>query len=209
MSLKDQLKLSFPYLNVALCEEIGDHAVQKLIPANTEILREGQYVKVIPLLVSGLIKVYTKQDDRELLLYYIQAEESCIMSFSAAISNEPSKIFAITEEETHAILIPVDKIPRWIRQYPDFNTLFYDQYKVRYTELLDTIQHLLFDKLDKRLLDYLEKKVSVTGKTTLQISHRQIANELGTAREVVTRILKKLEIDQRIKQTSNGIEIII
>ncbi|MBR09282.1 MAG: Crp/Fnr family transcriptional regulator [Rickettsiales bacterium] len=194
-------------LNPLLAQEIEANSQVMTIEANTELLHEGQYVKVIPLVISGLIKVYTRQEDRELLLYYIQPDESCIMSFSASIENEPSRIYAKTEETSEILLIPTSKIPTWRSSYPDFNTLFFKQFNQRYVDLLDTINHLLFHKMDQRLHNYLQEKAKITGKNPIKISHKQIANEIGTVREVVTRVLKKLESEGKITQSDNQIEI--
>ncbi|HCX23539.1 MAG: Crp/Fnr family transcriptional regulator [Flammeovirgaceae bacterium] len=194
-------------LNPLLAQEIEANSQVMTIEANTELLHEGQYVKVIPLVISGLIKVYTRQEDRELLLYYIQPDESCIMSFSASIENEPSRIYAKTEETSEILLIPTSKIPIWRSSYPDFNTLFFKQFNQRYVDLLDTINHLLFHKMDQRLHNYLQEKAKITSKNPIKISHKQIANEIGTVREVVTRVLKKLESEGKIIQSDNHIEI--
>jgi len=194
----------FPLFPDDLLEEINQNSILKTIPEDTEILREGQYIKVIPIVISGLIKVFTRYEERELLLYYIKPNESCIMSFSASLKNQPSKIFAVTEENTEALLLPVDKVVGWTRQFPDINTLFFQQFNIRYSELLDTINHLLFDQLDKRLYDYLLRKSALTNTNPLKISHRQIAGELGTAREVISRVMKKLENEGKVKQGNNN-----
>lgn len=198
----------FSNLTPALLQEIEQDGIIQDLPENMEILKEGQYVKVIPVVLNGLIKVYTRHEDKELLLYYIKPNESCIMSFTASLKNDPSRVFAITEEPTKALLLPVDSVSKWIKQFPDINTLFFQQYNLRYGEMLDTINHILFDKLDKRLLDHLTLKSSLTGKNPIKISHRQIANELGTAREVISRIMKKLESEGLVIQHSHEIEIL-
>lgn len=196
------------YLNPDLVSEILSLASINDIEKNTEILREGQYVKVIPIVIEGLIKVFTSHQDKELLLYYIRPNESCIMSFAAGLRNEPSKVFAATEEDTTALLLPVDEVFKWTKQFPDINTLFFQQYNLRYSDLLDTIHHVLFDKLDKRLYNYLREKVRLTNQNPIKISHRQIASELGTVREVISRTMKKLEAEQLLKQHSNNIELL-
>ena len=208
MDLAIQIKHQFPHFNSDLISEMLQFAIEKEIPKETELLREGQYIKVIPLVFSGLIRVFTRHEDKELLLYYIKPNESCIMSFSAGINNQPSKIYAETEEDSHLLLIPVDKLIRWTKQFPDFNSLFFLQYNLRYSDLLDTINSLLFDKLDKRVYDYLKEKVAVTQHNPLKISHRQIASELGTAREVISRIVKKLELEGKVKQCPTTIEVL-
>ena len=100
-----------------------------------------------------------------------------------------------------------EKITKWITEFPAINTLFYNQYDLRYAELIDSIQHLLYYKLDKRILDYLKDKIEVLGNNPIKISHKEIANDLGTAREVVSRLIKKLEHDQILKQNHDSIEL--
>lgn len=195
-------------LDPDLARLIKSEAIVQDFPKDMEILRHGQYIKVIPIVIEGLIKVLTQFEDKELLLYYIQPQESCIMSFAASLKNEPSPVSAIVEENTTALLLPVDKVSKWTKQFPDLNGLFFQQYNLRYSELLNTIQHLLFSKLDQRIYDYLKKKCEMKSSGLLKISHRQIAEELGTAREVVSRILKKLESDKRLEQTQDGIRIL-
>jgi len=208
MSQEQDISKAFPYLNPLLVSQMMKVSFMKEIPKNTEILREGQFVKVIPIVLEGLIKVFTRHNDKELLLYYIRPEESCIMSFSASLKNEPSRVFAYAEKETTALLLPVDKVSHWIKEYPNFNNLFYQQYNLRYSELLDTIHHVLFEKMDTRLYDYLKEKVQLTGDNPLKVSHRLIASELGTAREVISRVMKKLELEAKVKQHNNAIEIL-
>ncbi|NUN99568.1 MAG: Crp/Fnr family transcriptional regulator [Saprospiraceae bacterium] len=208
MESKIDLAKILPHLNEDLVSEIMLASTVKDVPKGTEILRIGQYVKVIPFVLKGLIKVFSSYEDKELLLYYIRPHESCVMSFTAHLKNEPSLVFALTEEDTTILLLPVDKVSHWIRRYPDINQLFFQQYNLRYNDLIDTINHLLFDKMDKRLYDYLQEKVTITKKNPLKISHRQIAGELGTAREVVSRVMKKLEVEGKVKQSGNYIELL-
>lgn len=208
MLSKENIESSLSHLKPKLVSAMLLEGELKDIPAGTEILREGQYVKVIPIVIKGLIKVLTRHDDKELLLYYIRPKESCIMSFAASLKNEPSRVFASTEEDTQALLLPVDKVSKWTAQFPDINNLFFQQYNMRYADLLDTIHHVLFDKLDKRLYDYLVEKVALTKQNPLKMSHREIANELATAREVISRTMKKLESENLIKQHSNSIELL-
>ena len=196
------------HLHPDLVSEILKTSITKVIPKDTEILREGQYVKVIPLVLEGLIKVFTSHEDKDLLLYYIRPNESCIMSFAASLNNEPSKVIALTEEDTTALLLPVEQVAKWTKQFPDINALFFQLYNIRYSELLDTIHNVLFHKMDIRLYDYLQEKVSLTNKNPLKLSHRKIANDLGTAREVISRVMKKLENEGMVKQHTNSIEIL-
>ncbi|HAS43787.1 MAG TPA: Crp/Fnr family transcriptional regulator [Microscillaceae bacterium] len=204
----DKITEKLAHLNPKFVNEIAQHASTLQVPQDTEILREGQYVKVIPVVLEGLIKVFTRYEDKELLLYYIQPKESCIMSFSANRNNEPSKIFAIAEEDSEILLLPGQKLQEWQQQYTDVHQLFFQQYNLRYAELLSTIQHLLFDKMDKRIYDYLKEKVRLTQKNPIKITHRKIADELGTAREVISRMMKKLENEGKVSQNQEGIKVL-
>ena len=202
----DRSILSF--LKPELVDKIVDQSSLKKIPKGTEILREAQYVKVLPIVMSGLVKVYSRFDDKELLIYYIEPAQSCVMTFYAALKNTPSKVFATTEQDSEILLIPVQLLPQWLKEYPDFNELFYNQFNLRYSELLDTIGHLLLNRMDTRLLDHLKRKSELMENQSIRMSHSQIANELGTAREVITRVLKKLENEGKVIQKSGEIQVI-
>mgnify|MGYP001819139336 CR=1 FL=1 len=206
-SIESQISEVLKPLGPPLADQIKEYSICKEIQANTELLREGQYIKLIPIVIQGIIKVFTKYEDRELLLYYIQPKESCIMSFSACIHNQPSQVYAIAEETSTVLLLPVEKAIVFMKQYPNFNRLFFELYNKRYIELLDTIHHVLFDKMDKRLYEHIKNKSNLLHENPIKISHQQLANELGTVREVVTRLLKKLEIDGLISQEAEGIRV--
>ena len=198
----------FPGLSQQLTSEIMENSNIIDIPGNVEVMREGQYVKAVPIVTKGLIRVYTRNEDKELLLYYIQPGESCIMSFDACLKNIPSKVYASTEKDSSVLLMPTDNVFRWMKEYTEFNSLFFLQYNLRYNELLIMINNLLFEKMDVRILELLKAKMKVTGINPVKISHRQIANDLGTAREVVSRVMKKLEHEGKVKQLATEIKII-
>ncbi len=208
MNQEELIRTELSFLGNNLLNDIIDSSTLLNFKKGTELLREGQFVKVIPIVLEGVIKVFSRYEDKELLLYYIKPAESCVMSFAASLKNTPSQVFAITEEETTVLLLPVSKVDGWVKKFPNFNQLFFEQYNVRYNELLKTINHLLFDKLDVRLYTYLVEKKDITKKNPIKISHRQIANELGTAREVISRLIKKLEGEKKVKQLTNHIEIL-
>ncbi|MBV7268824.1 Crp/Fnr family transcriptional regulator [Winogradskyella luteola] len=201
----DESVLSF--LKPPLLEKVLAESSINTFPKGTEILREEQYVKVLPIVLEGIVKVYSRFNDKELLLYYIQPSQSCVMTFYASLKNTPSKVYASIEEDAKILLVPVRLLPKWLNDFPDFNQLFYDQFNLRYSELLDTIGHLLTDRMDKRLYEHLKNKAEVTNSISIKMSHSQIANELGTAREVITRMLKKLEIEGKITQDSGEIKL--
>lgn len=208
---KDELTIltqAFPFLSRDFIQTLITESEIITLEPDTEILRAGQYVKVIPLVIDGIIKVFTNKVDKDLLLYYIEPQESCIMSFTASLKNEPSKVYAITETPTTVLLIPVDKVALWRKEHPAFNAIFFQQYDQRYSDLLNTINQMLFDKLDQRLLHYLEKKRDLINDSILKIAHKEIAHDLGTSREVISRIIKKLEREQILIQHKNFIEML-
>lgn len=202
-----EIQKFLPGFDAELTAAIAEHGLIREVPAGMEILREGQPIRSVPIVLEGLVKVFTRQGEKELLLYYIGSTESCIMSFSSGLSSAPSRIFAITEEASLLLLLPAEKLTAWVKRYPALNELFFRQYNLRYTEMLDTINALLFGKMDHRLYQYLLEKSRLKGGKVLDIRHKQIAAELGTAREVITRVLKRLEQEGKIRQVAGGIEI--
>ena len=208
MTYEELLLKKLGFLEKELLEQLLEQSTIKEFPAGIELVRTGQYVKVIPIVLSGLVKVLTQHEDKEYLLYYIKPNESCVMSLTAGIKRQQSLIEAITETESVLLLIPSDKIEHWIDQYPRLNKLFYQQYEDRYTDMIETVHHLLFDKLDKRIIHYLKEKSETLNQNPIKISHRQIAQDLGTAREVVSRVMKQLERDHLVKQLSDAIQLL-
>lgn len=199
---------SLPFLEADLVKEILDCSIVESFPKQTVLIREGQYVKHLPVVFDGIIKVYSQFDGKELLLYYIKSKQSCIVSFAAATYNQPSDIYAITESESKILLLPSSKIVLWTNKYPRFNKLFLGLYHQRYLDLLETVNQLVFKTLDQRLMSYLNNLSKETGSALLNIRHHEIARDLGSAREVVTRVIKKLEKEQKVIQSSNGIELL-
>lgn len=203
-SLRQKLKL----FSDELIDEI--YAKSKIIdvPAGTQILRLGQYVKVLPIVLSGRVKVFAYGDEKEFLLYYIRENESCIMSFSALLNNEVSKICAIAEDTTTILTLPGEDVLKWTKKFPEFNHFYLKYYQHKYDDLLETLRLVVFEKLDTRILKYLIERSKISGKEGVRVTHKEISTDLGTSREVVTRIIKKLETEQYIKIEKNFIKIL-
>jgi len=208
MQSEVKISQSLSFLEKELIIEILSVSQQHSYPAQTTLIREGQFIKQLPVIIEGKVKVYSQFDAKELLLYEIMPKQSCIMSFAAAIYNRPSSITAITDSETELLLIPTEKITPWKDKYPRFNQLFFDLYHMRYLDLLETINQLIFKSLDERLFNYLNKIKVTSESATIKLKHHEIARDLGTAREVISRILKKLEKERKIEQSSYGIKIL-
>ncbi len=207
MSFTD-LQQQFPFFNKVLVETITRECEFISVPKHQEILRKGQYVKVIPVVLKGLLRVYTTHEDKELLLYHIKASESCVMSFAAGIKNGTSEINAQTLEETEILLLPADRLKKWLQQYPELNLLFNSQYEMRYADLLNTIENMVFHKMHERILNLLHDKAALTNSQIIKISHQALADDLATSREVISRVLKKLENDNKLVLSHQTIEIL-
>lgn len=199
-----ELKTLLPFIELPFIEVLLAQGSIMKVNAGEALIKQDGYIPGLPVVLEGSIKVYTTYDDKSLLLYYIGAGQSCVMSFSSCLKGTPSQIHATTEKESLILLLPIPKIESWLKQYPSFNTLFYAQFDMRYKDLLTNIQQLLFQKLDTRLLDYLIKKQAVLGNVAFKITHQEIATDLGTAREVISRTLKKLENEGLVTHTKDG-----
>ncbi len=201
------LKKLIPQVDAGLIQFIADEAIEMGVAADTALLKTGNYVQAVPLVIKGLIRVSRIEKDKELLLYYIHPGEMCIMSFSACCSNSASLIEAVTLEETKLLLIPSAKIREWIAKYPSFNYFVYEMFNKRYLDLIDTIDQLIFNRLDERLFNYLKEKTLLSGNNVVNITHQQIATDMATAREVISRLLKKLEREKKIATGRNQLTV--
>ncbi|WP_336732250.1 Crp/Fnr family transcriptional regulator [Chryseobacterium sp. VD8] len=197
----------FGFLGNDFLKELDKHAVVTEIKAKTEIVREGQKNKFVPFLIKGSIRVFSLNDGRELIYYYIRANDSCLMTFSSIFTDYTSRIYAVTEEDSEVLLFPVSVVHRWLIKFPEINRLFYSEYDKRFIDLMNMVNDAVFHRLDKRVLNYIKQQISATGNNPIKLTHREIANSLGTSREVVSRVLKKIENEGEIIQTKEGIKI--
>jgi len=178
--------------------------------AGTVILKQGAYIKVIPLLISGLAKVFKQESENgnEVLLYYIKPGESCAMSMITLLRNDTSKVKAVIEEDAEIVVIPADKALLIAKKYPKWNEFIYALFDQKYEELLHVVEILTFSKKDKRLLEYLKKEARLKGSSILKTTHQHIAYDLGSSREVISRLLKKLENEGIVILRQGEIELV-
>lgn len=168
----------------------------KSIRANEVIINDASYIKFIPIVLKGSLKVFRLEpNDKEILLYYIRPGETCVTSFFGGMHQEISKIKAVAEEDTEILFVPSEKIVSLVKEFPDWVEYILKMYHKRFEELLDVVNALAFQKVDERILNFLQTKSNLLHTNKLEITHEQIANEVGTARVVVSRILKRLEED--------------
>ncbi|OBW40909.1 Global nitrogen regulator [Chryseobacterium sp. MOF25P] len=192
-----------------LVEKLYLNGNKKTYKEGDIILDENSSIRAIPIVMKGMIKVIrTEEDGREILLYYIQAGESCIMSFLGGMHNEKSIVKAEVEEDTEILFLPVDKVSLFIKEYPEWLDYIFRLYHKRFEELLDIINAIAFKKVDERLLNLLIKKTEISQSKTIITTHEQLANELGTARVVVSRLLKQLEDTGKLKLGRNKITLL-
>lgn len=198
---------AMPALEAPLVERMLREGRVVEVPAGTELLREGAYVRELPVLLDGLVRVFIGHEDKELLLYYIEPSDSCVMSFAAMMGHAPSRINAVAERDSVLLMVPEPKVKSWLREFPSLNALFLEQYHERYNDMLRTVEQVAFGDLASRLMDHLTRLSEVTNTRVLHVKHAKLAQELGTAREVVTRTLRKLEQEGRITQDADGIHL--
>ena len=192
-----------------LVQKLYEYGITKTYQEGDIILDENSSIRSIPIVMKGMMKVIrTEEDGREILLYYIKAGESCIMSFLGGMHNEKSIVKAEVEEDTEILFLPVDKVSLFIKEYPEWLDYIFRLYHKRFEELLDIINAIAFKKVDERLLNLLQKKSKLSNSSTIIITHEQLANELGTARVVVSRLLKQLEEEGKLKLGRNKIQLL-
>ncbi|WP_267402165.1 MULTISPECIES: Crp/Fnr family transcriptional regulator [unclassified Chryseobacterium] len=197
----------FGFLGSDFSSELQKHAIITSIKAKTEIIREGQKNKYVPFLIKGSIKVYSLNDGRELIYYYIRPNDSCLMTFSSIFTDYTSRVYAIAEDESEVMLIPVSVVHEWLIKYPEINRIFYSEYDKRFSDVMNMVNDAVFHRLDKRVLNYIKQQINITGNNPIKLTHKEIANNLGTSREVVSRVLKKIENEGEILQSKEGIRI--
>jgi len=178
------------------------------VPAGTTILKVGDVIRVVPIVLSGLIKVVRQDDDgHELLLYYVNAAESCAMTVTSYMQRSQSEIMAIAEDTVQLMVVPVDVADDLYAQYAGWKSFVMKTIRDRFRELLVTIDQIAFQKLDERLVNYLRDRSRATGSPLLNVSHEQIAIDLATSRVVISRLLKKLEQEKKVNLYRNQIRL--
>jgi CRP/FNR family transcriptional regulator len=193
----------------ALINEIVQVGTYREVPAGFKLMEMGDYIKGIPLLLSGAIKILREDDEGdELLLYYLEPGDTCSMTLTCCMGDARSEIRAIAETDAKLIMIPVRKMEEWTAKYRSWRNFVFDSYHNRLNELFSTLDSIAFRNLDERLVQYLKEKARITNNKNLYNTHQEIAYELHTSRVVISRLLKKLELMGKISLHRNHIEIL-
>ncbi|MFC5193779.1 MULTISPECIES: Crp/Fnr family transcriptional regulator [Bizionia] len=189
-----------------LLDEINQVGFLKEVKQDDVLIEIGSYVKSMPLLITGAIKILRQDNDGdELLLYFLEKGDTCAMTLTCCLGRTKSEIRAIAETDARLIMIPIEKMEEWSSKYKSWRNFVFESYHSRLNEMLDTIDSIAFLKMDARLLKYLNEKARVSEDYTIYSTHQDIAYELNTSRVVVSRLLKKLENMGKVQLNRNYI----
>lgn len=194
---------------LALLEEINQIGTFMEVPEGQDLMKPGQYIKSIPLLLSGSIKIMRPDGDGdELLLYQLEKGGTCAMTMSCCIGNTKSEIHAVSETDIKLLMVPVGMMEEWSRKYKSWRNFVFSSYHVRMMEMLESIDNIAFNNMDERLENYIQNKIALINSRHIYTTHKEIASDLHTSRVVVSRLLKKMEINKKIKLHRSFIEVL-
>lgn len=197
-------------LEKELVTEIATVGQLRIAKAGQSLMHIGDPFTHMPILLSGAIKIMREdKEGNELLLYYLERGDTCAMSFTCCINHKKSKVHAVAEEDSELVMIPVAYLDAWMSKYQSWKAYIFESIRLRMDEFLETIDSLAFMRMDERLLKYLHDRVRVLGRTEIDTTHQQIADDLHTSRVVVSRLIKQLEHDGKVKLGRNHIDVLI
>ncbi|SDF76643.1 CRP/FNR family transcriptional regulator, anaerobic regulatory protein [Mucilaginibacter pineti] len=203
----DTIAQCFLGFHKELLEEMVLHGTVIQVKARDYLIRHGQYVKSLPIVMEGVIKVMSEDEGLPFLLYYIHPGATCVISFAHLFGDTKVNFSGIAEVDSTVLLVPVAKAREWLLKYPSFSEIILHEYQRRYNDLLETTKQVICHGLEDRLLDYIRRKAKIVDSEFIQVSHQDIAADLGTSREVISRLLRKLEKDRLISQTGRKIKL--
>jgi CRP/FNR family transcriptional regulator len=163
------------------------------------LIKEGQFLNFLPIVIRGLLRVYQQKEDREILLYYVGPGQTCMMSLSSAYFDYNSVANGMATEPTEILVLPAHLIAEWQLRFPSWNKFIIKTFKSRYDELLNAFGSVAFKPIQVRVREYLVERSKAEDLKKIYISHQTLANELGTTRVVVSRILKQFEKEKFLK----------
>ena len=201
------------YYNVVfekeLLDEIAEVGTYRKVKENELLLDIGDQFHQIPLMLTGAIKISRETSaGEEIVLYFLERGDTCTITFGSGLQSSKSKVRGVAEKDSEIIFIPVEKLEEWMVTYPSWRSFVIDSYNIRLNEMLEAIDTLAFMKMDQRLFKYLIDKVQIMRSTTLNTTHQEIAVDLNTSRVVISRLLKQLENEGKIKLYRNKIEVL-
>jgi len=193
----------------ALLQEIEEKSMVFSAKEGQGLIQMGQPIKVVPMMLSGTLKVSRENEEgQELVLYYVRSGEGCAMTFSCGMMAQTSQVKGTAEEDLSMLCVPVAAMEEWMHKYPSWKKFVIGTIVSEYMDIIKIVDDVTFKKTDERLVNYLRAKSKLTGSSLINLSHQQIADELGTNRVVISRLLKKLENEKRLLLFRNQIKLL-
>lgn len=194
----------------ALLAELDQFASIRTVEPGDILMESGLPIRYVPIVLDGSIKILrpgTDPDEGEMLLYYLNTSDSCALSFNSLLTGQLSQIRAVVEEKAQVLMIPAEAADDWMSRYPRWRAFVFQTYQKRFDSLLETLDSVAFRQMDERLLSYLHRRTALTGSHTLYTTHEEIARDLNTSREVISRLLRQLEKQQQVRLSRNKITL--
>ena len=205
-------KIESCYLDVFeknLIEELAEVGYYQKIPKDELLIDIDDELTHVPMILSGVVKIIRrdKQGD-EIVLYYLEQSHTCAISFVNCINRNKSIFRGVAEQDVEAVFIPVQYIDEWLVKYKSFRHFIIDSYHFRLLEMVDSIDSLAFLKLEERLFNYINEKMKITNTNTLEITHQELAEDLNSSRTVISRLLKQLEQNGKVRMHRNRLQLV-
>ena len=198
----------FPLFTPELMSDVYEHASFRDFGEGEELLKSGQNIKSTILILDGLVKVFREDENgNEIFVYYLSPGQACALSIICSIQNKTSEIKARAVKPTEVLALPIEYVDQWMRKHSSWYNFVLATYRSRMEELLNTVDAIAFRNMDERLVLYLKKHHQMSKSNIIPVTHAQIAVELNTSREVVSRLLKKLAEKGFIKINRQNIDI--
>jgi CRP/FNR family transcriptional regulator len=208
MYTAEELMTMFPVFERDLAEYLANISEVKTFSEGAVLMKTGQYFRASMLIISGRVKLYREgEDGGEFFMYFLEGGNACALSMICATRNQTSQIMAVADEETEVLMIPIQHMDELMTRYKSWYYFVLETYRSRFEELLVVIDNIAFKNMDERLEWYLKRQKEKLGKS-LPLTHQQIANDLNSSREVISRLLKKMEKNQLLILHRNSIELL-
>jgi CRP/FNR family transcriptional regulator, anaerobic regulatory protein len=202
-------KVYSSFFESELLNELQAKSMTINVNAGQTMINVGQPIKAVPLILDGTLKISRINDEgQELLLYYVRKGEGCAMTFSCGMMSQVSLVKGTAEENITLLVVPVNVMDTWMMKYLSWKKFVMNTIVNEFIEVIKSVDDVTFKKMDDRLVNYLKEKSKIAGSSLINLTHQQIADELGTNRVVVSRLLKKLEIDNRLLLYRNQIKLL-